>query len=1123
MKQKAEEQNKGDRLDLTRPGIIDASAGTGKTYNIAEIYLSLLLGKKSYALDGEGDADDSSKGDAPKLKEILVVTFTIPATEELSSRLRKRIQQELENSKEGTLTEKKGNEDEKDKLRLRLALANFDDAQVFTIHGFCTRILKEFHLECGIPPSPKFGGDVRKERERFAQQFLKRKEIEEKRSSGGGDEMHIGAELLSKLVEELEKFPNLKFGGKEGDLAKEAFEEWQKLRKKGDAISYNEMLIRLLDALKGEEGLGAKIAARYKAALVDEFQDTDPLQWEIFKRIFLNNGVPFFCVGDPKQSIYKFRGGDVETYKSAREEIRAVLKEEAEKKGLSEFNELTLSRNWRSSAELIAAFNEIFSKDETLDLPGREPGVLEYKNAEPAPDEETKEIPKAKETPAVFLKKIGFNETLKPRAREKVRDALVEDINTLVNKRGILSPGQIAILVRKNETGQEYLKALEGIKVPATTTANGSVLASEEAGDFEALMDALFSPKDSAKVTRAALTSFFGDYFKEAILSRASNGGSDAVGELEKFQEVLSAQKSVWEKSGFVAAFAGITNEFHCFELLSSNTRRITNVRHLLELINDREHRKTLTPGGLVRDFKRWRSEKHEDDETLQVRADTDRDAVCIQTIHKSKGLEYDFVFLPDLWDNGKKSESFVRTKEGGRHCLYLKGEKGFDNALIRENVQNEASLFYVALTRAKSAGVIYQASVTTKDPNKPKTNSYADNLLKKVFEGKEEHKHVQILAIGDTPPLPKHENDENSSSVSQKEGDKRDLSAEEKRKEIIEKRKETLKVVRKRTSVDDAFDIFSYSRILGEKNKGIQEEHYDEDGDEAVSSKGSNDEDGDNATPSKGSNNKDGGEKLYGRKPWWDLEAGTQFGTTVHKIFEKAFTQGADDDKLKKIVEREVESFPSFSSKSSDEQAKIREKLYTMVRETCEKGVCEEGVKKLSEVERKDCACEMEFYFPIEKSNDLCVGLRECLEGSTEKIYKRTATRYFGKGSKNFPIEGFMVGLIDLVVRVGEKFFIVDWKTNKIADKAKLTRDDLENEMVEHGYALQGLIYAVALRKFLKKIYGDDHARHLGGVSFFFVRWKAIYTCKIDEKILNKMEDVISGANRNNKGSRAK
>ncbi len=197
-------------LDLTKSGFIEASAGTGKTFTLAEIFVALLRGKKTFLSDKKADENaagtTNDENDFLQIREILVVTFTEASTAELSTRLRKRIQEEI------TKIENNENRSASRKCELRnlkLAESEFDQAKISTIHGFCHGILKEFAIETGYSPETEISADAASIRERFVNRFLKSKEI----FGENVPENLKNPKTLNALLRDLEFVPDFEFIG----------------------------------------------------------------------------------------------------------------------------------------------------------------------------------------------------------------------------------------------------------------------------------------------------------------------------------------------------------------------------------------------------------------------------------------------------------------------------------------------------------------------------------------------------------------------------------------------------------------------------------------------------------------------------------------------------------------------------------------------------------------------------------------------------------------------------------------------------------------------------------------------------------------------------------------------
>lgn len=1161
-------------LALDCAGIVEASAGTGKTFTIAEIFLALLRGQKTFPANdaetpgiSENFSEKSVPEAPPRVREILVVTFTEAATGELKTRLRKRVREEIakvgeaaKNAPAGTAPE---NREPAGTADLRRAEEEFDEAAIFTIHGFCLRTLKEF----GIAPTrtENVGAPTGAELQRFCERWRARKivgknafsenetgnfanaEISGNANGGNADFSAVSAGEIAKVAAEFLKnptlvpaAPNFETDAVAGALfcaANEIPAQFRAQRKSAHDISHDETLTELRDALADSPALAKRIAARFRCAIVDEFQDTDSVQWEIFRRIFLANNRPIFCVGDPKQAIYEFRGGDVAAYRAARTEI---LEKSAEILGKSGGNTLTLGENWRSEPETIAAFNELFGFDckiagkldagtpkspREIEFSVPENGLLEY-----APVA----FPKAKraenpDVPAAVLK-IAPAFTSKEKATREIACALVRDIKTLVRTRGVPA-GKIAVLVSKNEEAGTIRRMLGEEKIPVATNARGSVLQEPIAQPLADLLRAMLEPHDERKFRRALLSPFFAGTREKILLAdtgtpthteNGANAESAKTDAAQKAHEAFAAAHEIWEKQarGFFPAFRKLADALGFFENFASEpnaARLAADTLHLTEILRERERRAELTPRELVADFEKLLADadKTQDDEAFRLRADSDADAVKIQTVHGSKGLEFEYVFLPTLWSRAilnKELPKFVKKHGGnddaGTTALIFDSHKSTEktDAFLRAAIEtaetNEACAFYVALTRAKKRLVVYHAPQRFGERTRIIWNSYQKQIFEAAGVNFTETQnpqtpqnlpHWKIVALGDAlseevfPPIRTDENvhaDERAGTqlISDDDARRRFDEAENARKRIFR----------------ESESVFSFSGLIRASETEKEEKPLREDDESPLA-----DANAEIPANAEAPSNAEANGELplvpadeFARPDFFDLPAGTEFGSVAHAIFEQAdFRSRAN---LREIVAAQAALLPAGTLSQSEIRRKLEEMTEANLRLPLALGAGTLRAFRLENLDASARASEMEFLFPLRRSPKLFSELFRIFS-DWGGIYAETAAMHWPNGvpagAPMLNIAGMMTGFIDLAFRAGGKFFILDWKTNRISDgNAPLTQSALRAEIVRHGYALQWAIYAVALRKFLQKSLGEkyDHARDFGGIVWLFVRWCA-------------------------------
>lgn len=1039
------------QFDLTRPGLIEASAGTGKTFTVAEIYLALLRGHAFYAPES-GEAPPRI-AEPPRVREILVVTFTEAATAELSARLRSRIRKALDEP-DGERVPVSAAE----RVALRLADAEFDESAVSTIHGFCMRMLRDFCVECGLPPNLKPVAESGDEIRRFASRFLRKRRLLGDAAFAGVSSAEI-ADLLSLFA----KNPETPFDASAAAPWKKTFLEeglaaWRARRVSGDSLSFDDVLLRLRDALRADSGLADKIARRFRVALVDEFQDTDPVQWEIFERIFVRAKRPFFIVGDPKQAIYEFRGGDVFTYCAARERIRAV----------SPGNVLTLRTNWRSTPETLAAFNELFMFDAKVgDFKGaRLGGNLEFRPTFSPAGEDA-----ASAVPAAFLR-VGFpgnGET----ARAAVRRRLVADVRALVVGQGVPARS-VAVLVGRNSEAEALRDALARVGVPAVTTSKTSVLETQEAADVYAVLEAMLAPSDESAVRRAATTQFFGKAFYADLLPEAENADG-----LARLREALFECGKLWERRGLFAAFSRLADEYAfaaTLAKLENAAARLTNIRHVLELLLKEEARENLAPRALS-DRVFGGGGSFGDPSETALRSCGDENAVRLVTMHKSKGLEYDFVFLPSLWDRPlpKAGNAYARVKSDDGAKLMLRNAGARSSAFLRAEIaataQTEACVAYVALTRARCAVVVYHAQATSRSVP---AESYMRRLLMASGLITPENAIASAAALphwralSETEPFPRlpfEPRDEETPKA-------RAFDAETARGNALQ--------------IDGTWGVYSFSGLVGGHDENARDETDAERFADAEAR---------------------ASDEVFPAPPHCDLPAGTHFGTFVHAIFEKLdFRSRGNFDAL---VEANKGAFPEWR-----DDAATRAKFAGMFEATLHLPFGPAGIR-LDEIDvSRDALREVEFFFRLKRTDDLYARLHDVFS-RWGGIYARTAEAHWARrGRGTLDADGFMHGYIDLVARVGDAYFVADWKTNRVMEKGAkfMTRENLEDEIVESGYALQWSIYALALRKLLRETRGGNGRARVAGVAYFFVRWNAVhFDGSLDDARLDELESVLA------------
>ncbi len=818
-----------DPMQELPPGttLIEASAGTGKTYTITTLVLRLLLEQ------------------GLRIEEILVVTFTEAATAELQHRIRGRLRNALERFEDPSpsqdelleaLFQRVGPEGRPQALRrLRAALTSFDLAAISTIHGFCKRMLQENAFESGVLFDTELIADQEPLLRELVRDFWSKRTHDldpvfsrylQDRGVGPESLMSLawsaadpdlpvlpspeeiqgtqlldedalqhhfqafrsqwseqGRTLLSGLLkmrwdlqgmdyfednlrshafavddyistavphlppESLRVFSRKSLleaaAGKSLpgtplidqisaylDAVRQASQDKQTrlLRLRRDLVehirnklpelketqniqSFDDLLHGLRDSLRDPEHgqtLAKAIAKRYRAALIDEFQDTDPVQYEIFSSCFAKSGGHLFLIGDPKQAIYAFRGADVFAYMQA-------VKEAGQRT-------FTLNVNWRSDPSLIQAVNQLFARLEHPFVFDR----IGFQAVHPRPKVQDAFGGAALQIVHIPLKAAKRNKAPIPKTwlNKHLPPAVAGDIARMLDQatRGgfpmgdrDLGPGDIAVLVRTNQQAIDIEEALRKLGIPSVRQGDSSVLDSDEASQLEALMAAVLDPGDRGALRGALATEMMGYQAHQIAQLEYEEGEWDTL--VQRFQ----GWKTLWETQSLARMFREFLEAQELQERLLKmvdGERRLTNLLHLVELLNTAAVGQCFDPISLLRWMRLERESSDTDPggaEARKLRLESDSQAVQLVTIHKSKGLEYPVVYCPYLWDarlTGKTDETLCFHDEdaAGQRILDI-GSAEFAAHRVQTDLETRAEdlrLLYVALTRARHRCILY-------------------------------------------------------------------------------------------------------------------------------------------------------------------------------------------------------------------------------------------------------------------------------------------------------------------------------------------------------------------------------------------------------------------------------
>ncbi|MBV0934469.1 exodeoxyribonuclease V subunit beta [Marinobacterium weihaiense] len=489
---------------------------------------------------------------------------------------------------------------------------------------------------------------------------------------------------------------------------------FEQSRERAATLGFNDMLSRLDTALQGEGGdhLADTIRQQYPVALIDEFQDTDPLQYRIFRRIYADAHAAdtrraLLMIGDPKQAIYAFRGADIHTYLQAREDTRG--------------HHYTLGRNFRSAAPLVAAVNRLFSYAEA-EQPG---GAFRFARAEDNPLPFTAVDANGRqdvfevegETPPALTHWLigGEDDGINiGDYRQQQAEHCASEIGRLLRlsarqQAGFrapdgalapLKPSDIAILVRSGSEAATVRASLEQRGIRSVYLSDqASVYASAEAQDLWRWLRACAEPEQSGRLQSALATGTLGlDY---GALERLHRDEQHWEQEVERFRLL----RDIWQRQGVLPMVRHLLDEFELPSRLlqdAGGERVLTNLLHLAELLQTAS---TQLEGelALIRYLQEQILDSRNSRDEHIMRLESDADLVQVVTIHKSKGLEYPLVFLPFIcsFREVTADSGSYRYQSGAISVLELDSQDADAKAAAEaERLQEDLRLLYVALTR---------------------------------------------------------------------------------------------------------------------------------------------------------------------------------------------------------------------------------------------------------------------------------------------------------------------------------------------------------------------------------------------------------------------------------------
>ena len=1163
------------RLPLTGERLIEASAGTGKTFTIAALYLRLLLG-----LGG------SSAFPRPlTVEELLVVTFTEAATEELRGRIRSNIHELriacLRESTDNPLYARLLDEiDDKKQAAQWLLLAErqMDEAAVFTIHGFCQRMLSLNAFESGMLfeqqliedesllryqacadfwrrhcyPLPREIAEVVFETwkgpqalladinrylqgeapvikapppddETLAsrhQQIVQRinalkqqwcdavGELEGLMEASGIDRRKFNRGNQGKWIEKisawaqsatqsyqlpeaLEKFSQrfLEDRTKEGGVVPqhplfvaidellaepltlrdlmitralaEIRETVAKEKRRRGELGFDDMLSRLDSALRSESGdaLAAAIRTRFPVAMIDEFQDTDPQQYRIFRRIWQHQpDTALLLIGDPKQAIYAFRGADIFTYMKARSEVSAHY---------------TLDTNWRSAPGMVNSVNRLFGlMDDAFMF--REIPFQPVKYAEKNQSLRFEFYGETQPAMTMWLMEgescgIGdYQSYMAQVCAAQIRDWLKAGLRgeaMLISGHDArpVSAADISVLVRSRQEAAQVRDALTQLAIPSVYLSNrDSVFETLEAQEMLWLLQAVMAPEKENTLRSALAASMMGLNARDIDMLNGNENAWDRV--VDEFV----GYRQIWQKRGVMPMLRALMSARQIAENLlatAGGERRLTDILHISELLQEAASQ-LESEHALVRWLSQHILEPDSNASSQQMRLESDSHLVQIVTIHKSKGLEYPLVWLPFITNFRVQDQAFYHDRNSFEAVLDL-SEANESVALAEaERLAEDLRLLYVALTRSVwhcSLGVA--PLVRRRGDKKGDTDVHQSALGRLLQKGEpmdaaglrsaidavcDENIVCRIPDAVSMEPLPGTVASEAS-----------------------------LNARRVQRTPGDNWRVTSYSG-LQQRGHGIAQDlmprlDIDATGVGEVVEEPE-------LTPHQ-------------------FPRGASPGTFLHSLFEDLdFTQPVEAAWVQEKLELggyDADWEPVIT-------AWVTAILHAPLNET--------GVS-LSQLSAREKQVEMEFYLPI--SQPLIAENLDALIRQFDPLSAGCPPLEFTR------VRGMLKGFIDLVFRHNGRYYLLDYKSNWLGENsAAYTPEAMAAAMQAHRYDLQYQLYTLALHRYLRHRIADyDYERHFGGVIYLFLRGvdskqpqQGIYTTRPAGELITRMDEMFAG-----------
>ncbi len=1107
-------------FDITAPlpngtTVLEASAGTGKTYAIVGLAARRVA---------EGMPID----------QVLLVTFSRAASAELRERMRERVQglclaladpdtaRRSPDRLERFLATGDSVEVARRRENLQRALSDFDASTIATTHTFCNRMLEALGFLGEREPVAAIVEDVDEmvaeaARDLYMDGFKDAEHPEFGFGAAEGiakDAMRNPAAVLSPDESELSE-P----GSPEAEAVLRRVRFTRKVRqiverrKRESRIRTYDDLQAILHRIVCDPEAGpdacARIREQFGVVLIGEFQDTDPQQWEIVRRCF-HGHLPLVLVGDPKQSIYGFRGAEVLSYLSA---VRSADQR------------LALDTNHRSDGDLVTALGRIYG--------GAQLGHPEIVAREVAAARPGSQISGAvplriravvrndcKGRTAFGASGFPSVDYLRPRVTEDAADdiaALLGSAVTIGDDNRPVRPGDIAVLVRANKTVEPLRRALAERGIAAVVGSGASVFRTAGARHWLWMLTAIESPARTNNVRLAATTPLIG--WAAATLADADDERISA----------LAAHFAEWGRvfteAGFSAMAARIVDQMAVASRVLAaphGERALTDLLQVAAICN----RQVMDQGWGLSELTEWLTDRvadiasHARSDDQVRRLESDAQAVQIMTVHASKGLQFPIVYLPFAWDSLHTPDdaTIMYHDETGARRLDVGGKEAPGRTwrwarAHAETVAEELRLLYVAATRARSQVVMWWA---------PAYGTRTAPLHRLIF-GRPGSSAVggagrpRVWEVPDAVEVP-----DDGAVVAGLRGvsDGALITVEPARAAHTawtdparDLPTGALSAARFTREIDQTWRRTSYSAITAGAHGSASPVTAGSEPDDDMRVR-TDDDSEDTADPLEAP-------VVVAESPTASLmnglPFGAAFGTVVHEALEYVDTSAPD-------IDAHVRELVSESVGAADIDIDVLTRALVGVLTT------PLGFGDLWSIPTRDRLSELDFEFPL--GDDVAAGFTVAAVADLLDRYLSADDPLSGYADhlRELPAQtyrGFLTGSIDSVLRRPDgRFTIVDYKTNRLRPGDLVAEDftveAMAAEMIANHYPLQALIYSVALHRFLRwRLPGYEPGECLGPAQYHFVRGMiglstpvgcGVFEWHIPAELVVALSDLIAG-----------